>query len=176
MPDTAASQVATISADRQPTYAGWPRRALGFFIDMIPYLIIVGIAQATFSRNSWGTIQSWTGSQFYEVYQAKGPDPIYYVLVLIAVIYLFVNKGLLEGQTGRSIGKYLTGMVTVRETDGQAPGIGRGLLRALLVYIEFFLILACFLGLILWFWPLWDPNNQALFSDRGTKTIVLRTQ
>ena len=167
-----AAQV-TSDAVSQPHYAGWLRRALGFFIDMIPYLILTGIAQLSFSHDSWGTIQSWTGSQFYEVYQAHGPGPAYYILIAIAIVYLFVNKGWLEGKTGRSIGKYLTGMTTVRESDGQAPGVGRGFLRALLVYIEFLLIGLCFLGLILWLWPLWDSQNQALFSDRGTKTVVI---
>lgn len=170
------SSVAPVGSEAPPpvVFAGWPRRAAGFFIDMLPYLIIAGIAHAFFAGGTWAKAEAWTGDDFYQVYLVSGPSVFYYVLMAIGLIYLFANKGVLEGATGRSLGKRITGMVTVSEDTGQPPGIGRGLLRALLVYIEYALVLLCCLGLILWLWPLWDPRRQALFSDRGTRTVVIK--
>ncbi|NQU38114.1 MAG: RDD family protein, partial [Actinobacteria bacterium] len=149
----------------QPTYASWMRRAVGFFFDLLPVLLISAIANISFVTAGATVDPDWVGSQGYLV-EVSGPGASYYVLHAIALIYWFANKGLLEGATGRSVAKRLLDMRTVSEQSGHVIGPWRGLTRSLLVYVEFASIALCGLGLILWIWPLWEPKTQALLSDK----------
>jgi uncharacterized RDD family membrane protein YckC len=76
--------------------------------------------------------------------------------------------GYLEGQTGQSPGKSVTGLKVVRQTDGQLIGAGMGVVRK----IAHFLDGICFIGYL---FPLWDPMRQT-FADKILTTVVLRDQ
>jgi uncharacterized RDD family membrane protein YckC len=99
---------------------------------------------------------------------------MFYLLYAVAIIYWFWNKGFVEGTTGQSIAKRFLGFTTVDQSNNEPLGLGRGLLRALLVYLELISIAVCGLGLILWLWPVWDPKRQALLSDRTTGAVVFK--
>ncbi len=161
----------SIDAVDSSPYADWGRRALGFFLDLLPALILSAIANISFAASSASVDPDWVGSQSYLV-DLQGPSPMYYILHILAVLYWFANKGLLEGVTGQSLAKRVLGMRTVSEATGGVVGPWRGLARAFLVYLEFASIILCGLGLILWIWPLWEPRTQALLSDKSLGVVV----
>lgn len=154
-------------------YAGWFSRALGFFIDILPVIIIHFIA-IYFFNDSFRTESASYGGVEYQNVVTSSQGPAFYGLWVLSVIYWYVNKGYFEGTTGKSLGKLVTGKRTVAAQTGEPLGAGKGCLRAFLVWIEFVLIGACiFPGLVLWLWPLWDPENQALLSDKTTHSLVV---
>ncbi len=155
-------------------YATWWIRALGFFLDLLPALILTTIAELFFFSSIVNVENNWAGGPTYQVLETRGPGFSFYLLFAIAIIYWFWNKGYLEGTTGKSLAKRLLGLCTVSEATNEPIGGAGGVVRALLVCIEFLLVGLCGLGLILWLWPLWDAKKQALFSDQPTHAIVLR--
>jgi|GEM_PF-1422101 len=155
-------------------YASWTRRATGFFLDVIPALVLSAIANIIYATSSSTVDPDWAGSQSYLV-EVTGPGLTFYLLHILALIYWFANKGVLEGMTGQSLAKRLLDMRTVSEVTGSVLGPWRGMARALLVYVEFASIVLCGLGLILWIWPLWEPKTQALLSDKTLRVVVERT-
>ena len=53
--------------------------------------------------------------------------------ILITVVVAVLDLGVLAGLTGRTIGKWTTGL-SIERTDGGSPGIGRALLRHFVGY------------------------------------------
>lgn len=155
-------------------YASWTRRATGFFVDVLPALVLSAIANVNYLSAGATVDPDWGGGQTYLV-EVTGPSLTYYALHAFALIYWLANKGLLEGMTGQSLAKRLLEMRTVSEMTGSPIGPWRGTARALLVYLEFASVVLCGLGLILWIWPLWEPKTQALFSDKTLRVVVERT-
>lgn len=170
---TAAAPTPGIAPDGRE-YAGWPVRALGFFLDFLPALILTAIAQMFFFSSTVVVSRSFSDGPEYQVFETRGPGFMFYLLYVIAIVYWFWNKGYREGTTGKSLAKGFLGYSTVDERTNQPLGANAGLLRALLVYVELVLAAVCGLGLILWFWPLWDAKRQALLSDRTVNAVVFR--
>jgi len=162
-----------IAPDGRP-YAGWGLRALAFFLDFLPALILTAIAQIFFVSSITSVDRDWSGGPTYQVLETRGPSFMFYLLYAVSIIYWFWNKGFVEGTTGQSIAKRFLGFTTVDQSNNEPLGLGRGLLRALLVYLELISIAVCGLGLILWLWPVWDPKRQALLSDRTTGAVVFK--
>ena len=75
----------------------------------------------------------------------------------------------LNGATGQSPGKALTGLKVVSEADGSLIGGGMGIVRGLAHILDGFL---CGLGYLL---PLFDQKKQTI-SDKVMKTVVLANQ
>ena len=75
----------------------------------------------------------------------------------------------LNGATGQSPGKALTGLKVVSETDGSLIGGGMGIVRGLAHFLD---SLVCGLG---YFLPLFDAKKQTI-SDKVIKTVVLANQ
>jgi hypothetical protein len=182
MSDESRSSFADESASTDPLagpYASWARRCSGFFLDILPALLLSSWANADYYNVAgFGADQDWANGQNYLV-EVSGPGWMYYALHALAIVYWFANKGVLEGATGKSWAKHVLGMQTVdaTATSGAQPspiGAWRGIARAFLVYVEFVSIVVCGLGLILWLWPLWQPRIQALLSDRALDVVVLR--
>ena len=76
--------------------------------------------------------------------------------------------GFLEGETGQSPGKAITGLKVVRATDGQLIGGGMGVVRKLAHFLDGI----CLIGYL---FPLFDPMKQT-FADKIMTTVVLRDQ
>lgn len=53
----------------------------------------------------------------------------------LTVGWVVVNDVLLQGATGATVGKFITGVRTVRP-DGRRPGLGRALVRTLMLVID----------------------------------------
>ncbi|MGB3675441.1 MAG: RDD family protein [Candidatus Nanopelagicales bacterium] len=173
MSENTAINTPGVAPDGRP-YAGWPVRALGFFLDFLPALILTMIAQMFFYSSTTVVTRSFGDGPQYQVFETQGPGFMFYLLYLIAIGYWFWNKGFLEGTTGKSLAKRFLGYSTYDEATNQPLGVGLGMLRALLVYLELILIALCGLGLILWFWPLWDAKRQAILSDRTVRAVVFK--
>jgi len=140
---------------------------------MLPALVAFGVAHAFFYLNTT-TVNTTVGGVTYTDKVTVGPGIPYFLLLAVAVVYWFINKGYFEGTTGRSLGKVIVRTRTISLESGKPIGAGWGFLRALLVYVEFVLILTC-VGAVLWLWPLWDKRNQALLSDKATRAVVMRS-
>jgi uncharacterized RDD family membrane protein YckC len=93
--------------------------------------------------------------------------------ILVVLLYLplgFVSLyfGYLEGETGQSPGKAVTGLKVVRQSDGGLIGGGQGIIRKLAHILDGI----CFIGYL---FPLFDPLRQT-FADKIMTTVVLRDQ
>jgi hypothetical protein len=82
---------------------------------------------------------------------------------LVAVA--FVDLGVAPALTGYSVGKAMASVRVAREGSTEPPGLGRGLLRWLLLWVDVFLV-----GFVL---AATSPKRQRL-GDRVAKTWVVR--
>jgi uncharacterized RDD family membrane protein YckC len=133
--------------------AEWPDRviaalldaalALGFFL----VLLIVTTILGGLSREAGGVI-------FFLGYLAIAAYSPFYL-------------GWMEGRSGQSPGKRLTGLKVVRQADGQVVGGGLGIVRKLAHLIDSAL---CGIGYL---FPLWDPKKQTL-ADKVMATVVIK--
>jgi uncharacterized RDD family membrane protein YckC len=87
------------------------------------------------------------------------------ITYLAAVGFSFYNM-YLNGSTGQSIGKRLTGLKVVGEQTGQPIGGGMGIGRGFLHIVD---AIPCYIGFL---WPLWDEKKQT-FSDKIVSTLVI---
>ena len=78
----------------------------------------------------------------------------------------FFYMGYLNGATGQSVGKRLTGLVVVSEESGQLIGGGMGVVRYLAHFVD---SIICYIG---WLFPLWDAKRQTL-ADKIMTTVCL---
>lgn len=157
-------------------YTEWLSRVLAFLIDAVPLVILVGIgsfftqvltttAEVTHHGNLDGASYAYTTTE--TSVSAMGLL-LSWVFYLVALAYWFWNKGFREGTTGKSIGKQITGHTTLHEGSNEPLGAGMGLLRLILLWVDFAI---CYIGVL---WPLWDPKRQCLLSDRMTKAVVYK--
>jgi len=133
--------VGTGSAQGQ--LAEWPQRVVAFLLDIVCLLPLV-IIQVIFSQIS----------------TALG------LLVNLVVTAAALYFGYLNGATGQSPGKALTGLKVVSDNTGQVIGGGPGVIRQLAHFIDSFI---CFLG---YFLPLVDAKKQTL-ADKVMGTVVI---
>ncbi len=93
------------------------------------------------------------------------------VLVLwigyLALSAAWLYFGFMEGETGQSPGKRLTGLRVVK-MDGTLLGGGMGIVRKLAHFLDGI----CFIGYL---FPLWDPQKQT-FADKILTTVVVKNQ
>lgn len=123
--------------------AEWPQRVVAFLLDIVCLLPLV-IIQVIFSQIS----------------TALG------LLVNLVVTAAALYFGYLNGATGQSPGKALTGLKVVSDNTGQVIGGGPGVIRQLAHFIDSFI---CFLG---YFLPLVDAKKQTL-ADKVMGTVVI---
>ena len=132
--------------------ASWSARAAAFVVDVLVGLGVV----AAFVLIAWSTAQR---------------DWLWWLCVSAAAVVLLaiaVNRLLLPGVTGWSLGRALTGIAVVRR-DGTAIGPWRLLVRDIAHLLD---TLALFVG---WLWPLWDGRGRT-FADLLVRTEVRRRE
>lgn len=78
-----------------------------------------------------------------------------------------LNRLVLQGRTGQSIGKKMTGLKIVKADTGERIGVGRNFLREVM---SFFFNYICFLNFL---WPLWDEKHQT-WHDKVVSDIVIK--
>jgi uncharacterized RDD family membrane protein YckC len=85
---------------------------------------------------------------------------------LVVVVLLYYT--LLEGTTGRTVGKFVTGIRVVDAATGRAPGLLAALVRTLLRLIDgIFAYLVGFLIVI-------NSDRRRRLGDMAAKTLVVR--
>ena len=141
----------TYAAPRDPT-AVMGRRVGAWIVDIVLIGLIFLIGFIAFAQtidnlgfDPCGAIDSslcvYAGDTAYVV--ENGDAGIIYLLM---GIYSFLVWGVLQGTTGATPGKALFGLRTIRRDTGQIAGVGKSLVRWLLLIIDWFV---CFLiGLI----------------------------
>jgi uncharacterized RDD family membrane protein YckC len=93
----------------------------------------------------------------------------------LALLFSLVNlawwlyNGYLNGETGQSVGKRLTGLRVVSEATGQPIGGGMGVVRQFAHVVD---AIICGIGYL---FPLWDAKKQTI-ADKLVSTLVLSGQ
>jgi len=130
-------------------YADWPKRALGYLIDLailLPFYLVAGIGAGI-------------GGGFGGLLMAIG-----YLAAIGVAIWNIVIK---QGATGQTIGKGVIGTKLISEATGQPLGAAMTFVRQLLHIVD---SVPCIpVGYL---WPLWDEKRQT-FADKILKTIVI---
>lgn len=131
--------------------AEWGQRVVAYLLDVVCILaiVIVGIIIAAILGAISNTLGAIVGL-------------IIYVFAAAAGFYL----GYLNGATGQSPGKALTGLKVISEETGQVIGGGLGIVRQIAHFLD---SIICYIG---WFFPLWDPKKQTI-ADKVMKTVVV---
>ncbi len=143
-----AAYPAPAVAQTDPT-AVMGRRILAFLIDTVIVGVIFFVAFFALAETHEGvvdpTVETKTefkliGDQHYFYIQSNNEvrevhDSEFWTVMGITWGYYFVGLGLLQGATGATPGKAITG-IRVVGNDGRAPGVGRGLLRQLLWIVD----------------------------------------
>lgn len=142
------------------SYAHWGWRVLSLFIDVFlmfaPAALVVYLLEM-----SWGldhpkiVIDADTWIHF----QLTG--------LLVFLTIWAVNRCLLQGLTGRSVGRMMTRTRLITAEEQKRPGVFRSGARDVAGVLN---TLPLLLG---WLWPLWDEKRQT-FVDKMAGTVVER--
>ncbi len=129
-------------------YALWPKRALGYLIDVaiiIPFYVVALIFFA-FDNGFFNLLG--------------------FLLYLAAIGVAIWNQVFKQGQTGQSIGKGVVGIKLISEETGQPLGPLMTFVRGIVHIVD---ALPCYVGFL---WPLWDEKRQTV-ADKILNTIVV---
>lgn len=88
------------------------------------------------------------------------------LIVYVGYAAILIYNWYLNGATGQSIGKRLTGLKVVGESTGQPIGGGMGVVRGIAHIVDSFV---CYIG---WFLPLFDDKKQTI-ADKLVSTLVI---
>ena len=138
-------------------YAGWWYRVGATIIDGL----IIGVIRTV--------IDGVSGAGAVTTHRAAGALAVA-SLVGLAVTLLY--QGLLLAYRGQTVGMMAVGTRIADADTGGGIGVGRGVLRAVVMTVLAILVLP---GLLDIFWPLWDRRNQTL-HDKAVRTVILRSR
>jgi uncharacterized RDD family membrane protein YckC len=130
------------------------RRVVATMVDVVLFGIAGGILAQVFGTES-------TASGVSAARLSTGGSLL--LLVLVLVYYT-----LMEGMTGRTVGKMVTGIRVVDEATGAPPGFGKALVRTLLRIVD-----GLFAYLVGFIFVLASPQRKRL-GDLAAKTLVVR--
>lgn len=126
--------------------AGFGPRAVSFLIDCIAPLIVLNLLPIAAVAGGMGS-----------------PLVIYAVAYLGLLGFGVWNSGYLQGTTGRSMGRWMTGTKLVSTETGQPVGFGRALTRQVCHVLD------VGIGFLR---PLWNGKRQT-FADKLVRTVVV---
>ena len=148
------------------------RRVIAFVIDFL--LLSVAFA-AIFWALATHTDQAVTLTGTHvnvtfgqDTYYLQGSDAtgFYALELLIGLLY----GGVIQGLTGRTLGKLICGVRVMRE-DGSRPGLGRGLLRWVLLIVDDF---PYFIPMLTGFIVALTNDRRRRVGDMAADTFVVR--
>lgn len=134
--------------------ASWGERAVAFLINGA--VLFVGAIVVVIVGSVLGAASDALGALVMVVG---------YLVVIAGAFYFYF----LEGETGASPGKRVTGLRTVNLTSGEVIGGGMGIVRYLAHFVD---SLICYIG---WLFPLWDEKRQTI-ADKIVGTVVVSGQ
>lgn len=150
-------------------YAEWIWRVAAYLVDILPVAVFAFLGDRIGAALADSVVDERSGINVV-VSQSSGIGNLLEALCYVVAVGIYIaNKGIREGRTGQSFGKQLCGLTTVRESTEMPLGPGRGVVRSLLLIVDFGL---CYAGVL---WPLWDHKRQCLISDKSTNTVVYRS-
>jgi uncharacterized RDD family membrane protein YckC len=137
--------------------ASWGRRAGGWFVDLLVYLVafIATFVVAIATEDSDAGEGSAIAGLLMFVVWFLGPSLYAWLMV---------------GAWGQTLGKMAVGIKVVQSSDAGRVSYVRALGRAASTWL---LSLLFFPILLAYLWPLWDRRNQTLY-DKMAGTIVVR--
>lgn len=151
-------------------YTPWISRVGGYLIDIIPAVIVAGIAQGIAFGTADNQCTSNGGEYDYGVYCTSNFSTLGVILIAIAYIAIFVyyiwNWGYRQGTTGQSIGKSVMKFKVVSEKTWQPIGFGMSVVRQIAHIVDTVL---CYIG---WLFPLWDAKRQTI-ADKIMSTVCV---
>jgi uncharacterized RDD family membrane protein YckC len=148
------------------------RRVVAFIID---YVLLAAVFAGLFYVLATHTTQTvhLTGTHLNvtfdrDTYYLQGDDvtSFYVIEVLIGLLY----AGVIQGLTGGTIGKLICGIRVMRE-DGSRPGIGRGVLRWVLLIVDDF---PYFIPMLTGFIVAMTNDRRRRVGDMAAGTFVVR--
>ena len=148
------------------------RRVVAFIIDAV---LLTAVFAGLFLALANHTDQavSLTGTNLHvtvnnDTYYLQGDDAtsFYVIEVLIGLLY----AGVIQGLTGGTIGKLICGIRVMRE-DGSRPGIGRGVLRWVLLIVDDF---PYFIPMLTGFIVALTNDRRQRVGDLAAGTFVVR--
>jgi uncharacterized RDD family membrane protein YckC len=101
------------------------------------------------------------------MYLAKAERWVFELMLITVMMLVAINRVVVQGRTGRSLGKLVMGLRVVDPRTHHPVGIGRMIMRQLARIID---VLPGGLGFLL---PLFDAHRRTI-ADRMTNTIVIR--
>jgi uncharacterized RDD family membrane protein YckC len=151
-------------------YTPWFTRVVGYVIDIVPALVIIGIGAGVAFGTADNQCASSGGDYDYGVYctsQMTAFGMIVYILAYVLMLaYSIWNWGYRQGTTGQSIGKSVMKFKVVSEKTGQPIGFGMSVVRQIAHAVD---VVICYIGFL---FPLWDAKRQTL-ADKIMSTICL---
>jgi uncharacterized RDD family membrane protein YckC len=157
------SYPATPPGAEPPQYASWPLRAVSLLVDNLALFSMPLIA--------FGVIMALGLTD-----QEGNPSALGLVIWIPACLFALAlglwNRILLDGKTGQSLGRRVTGTRLVGVATGLPIGPGMALLRGFAHMLD---NLPCACLPVGFLWPLWDPKRQT-FADKLAGSIVVRLE
>lgn len=148
------------------------RRVVAYLVDSVPAFLLFVLAVRTFGEevppgtltpNGITATWSFGGTQYLAEGGAAG------TVFLVCAAYLIANLVVLQGLAGASIGKFVTGIRVVRP-DGSPCGVGKAVVRWLVMFVDAFPYLFPLVGFVL---VLSTEGNRRL-GDMAADTYVVR--
>ncbi len=171
-----ASAAFSPSPPAQP--AGWWRRGIAHVIDTWGFPLVLGwYVLPSLIRATFTYVQDWIQAVATEkitfgharrtaVFDSSGIlEPWMWMLIIGWPIFILWNLFYLQGRYGRSIGKWLMSIRTIRTKDGRPPGFWRAAWRWLTQRLN----LLVPGGILL---AVWDPYRQSV-ADKLANTMVV---
>lgn len=154
---------ATAPGTRRGVLATWLQRVGAYLVDVLvalaPWLVAGPFAYLTAERGA---------DVFGEPSVTTTTAGDWAVLAALAVqVVLWIgNRWVLQGRTGRSVGKRVVGLRLADRRTGVVPGTGRTIGREIAHVLDW-------PGPLGFLWPLWDRLTQT-FADKLSGTVVVR--
>jgi uncharacterized RDD family membrane protein YckC len=151
-------------------YTPWISRVGGYLIDIVPAVIVAGIAQGIAFGTADNQCVSSGGEYDYGVYCTTNFSAFGVILMVLAYIAVFVyyvwNWGYRQGKTGQSLGKSVLKFKVVSEKTWRPIGFGMSVVRQIAHIVD---TLICYIG---WLFPLWDAKRQTI-ADKIMSTVCV---
>ena len=147
-------------------YTSWITRVAAWFIDYLPVLIVVGIAQGIAILTGDNECVTYgSGVACTSSYSVVG-SVVSFLGSVLALAFVVWNYGYRQGTTGSSIGKSVMKFKVISEKTWQPIGFGLSVVRQLAHFVD---AIICYIGYL---FPLWDSKRQTL-ADKIMTTVCV---
>ncbi|MGB3354044.1 MAG: RDD family protein [Mycobacterium sp.] len=158
------------SGPSQELYTPWLNRVVAWVIDIIPVLLIQGIAWGILLGTQETVCVTDTSEFDLGEFCATGASTPGQLAVtaagIVILAYVIWNFGYRQGTTGSSIGKSIVKFQVISEKTWQPIGFGLSIVRQVAHLLD---AVICYIGFL---WPLWDAKRQTI-ADKVMTTVCI---